>query len=136
MALLPSEKLGGGNYSKSETKIGTWYNGKPRYRKIIESDFTYIGGSTTQEFVVDTGISKDTIDIKTVIGSYIIRSMPEDTVHQSLYSVSHFTEYGIIKGKAYTTSNNVQISFKSGATPWSGNNVPIKFISQLEYCYL
>ena len=85
---------------------------------------------------MDTGISKDTIDIKTVIGSYIIRVLPEDTAHQSLYSVSNFTEYGIIKGKGYSTSSNVQIIFKSGETPWSGNNAPIKFISQLEYCYL
>jgi hypothetical protein len=46
------------NYSTSETRIGTWIDGKPIYRKVVQGSLTL-----SPQTWVDTGIVDNTIDL-------------------------------------------------------------------------
>ena len=123
------------SYSSSEVAIGKWTDGRTRYRKIITENFTYTGGSTNQEFRVDTGISVDTIDMDTVIFNCSNRPLYTDSAHQLIYPSANFSEYGKILGKGYSSGTGVQVVFITSSTAWSPGSIAVKFIVQIEYCY-
>lgn len=93
-------KLNIGKYSTDEIRIGTWIDGKPLYRKVINNPYTCTSGV---DFVVSEFSSE--ISIKTFEGSLIVSdgtiqmlNAYYDASYNSLFYISQNKLVGKIRG--------------------------------------
>jgi hypothetical protein len=78
-----SLKSNANEYSTTETIIGTWINGKPLYRKVIETKNPVVstdGGTQSKTIVVDTNIEFIYIESAIMISSNNTYTTPTMTM--------------------------------------------------------
>lgn len=115
----------GGNYNTNEVEIGTWIDGRKRYRKIIQHSGTQ-EANKTYSINVDTGLNINNIDITTILFHVNLKAGA---------AVYPNNSYEFSKGCGLYAPSNSNLYITGEAKIFSINvNVPITITAQIEYC--
>ena len=100
------------NYSNTETRIGTWYNNKPIYRKVLTSS-SYLGSNST------LSIPHNISNLEEIVKTNLIAKY-SDEYYPSPVSYDNTTKIMLIN-----KITNTNVILRSGNESWGGTSFTI-----------